>query len=118
MNRKHLFILLPAMFLQGCISSSLLGKNYTSVSAGMNKEELVQLLGQPKNKQFRGSSEAWQYCATGFSTDLYVLVWVESGSVIGMQTNHNSIANGACGAGFSVVNWEDKPDRVIEIRDR
>ena len=41
------------------------------VDPGMNKEQVLNLLGAPGDRQFEGAQEAWQYCKTSVwgSTD-------------------------------------------------
>ena len=77
-------------------------------------------MGTPKDRQFQGKSEAWQYCATdysGFGADQYIVVWFYEGKVFGMTSYKNHMV-GNCESFFRTIKWEDAPDRSIEFRNR
>lgn len=85
----------------------------------MSKEQVVKIMGEPGNKQFNGTYEAWQYCATNYSLmggDHYVTVWFNYERVYALTT-HKNYAEGQCEAFFKEVEW-NHPDRTIEIRNR
>jgi len=86
----------------------------------MSGSELRFAMGEPQDRQFKGTNEAWQYCATDYSglkADDYVLVWLANDAVTGMQTYRNS-KKGTCESFFRTVDWEQAPDTSIEIRQR
>jgi len=87
------------------------------ISPGQSGDEVINILGTPGNKQFQGKDEAWQYCHTGFSSDLYVIVWLHDGKVTGMKT-YNGYVSGPCAKGFRSIDWQDAPDRTVEYRVR
>jgi hypothetical protein len=77
-------------------------------------------MGPPKNRQFSGANEAWQYCATdmaGFAGDQFVLIWLYDNRVTGLETYTNSLV-GTCETFFRQVSFEDAPDATIELRKR
>ena len=117
---KRLYFIALLVFLQACASHSPMIKNSTSIKAGMSVDELIGVMGEPQNRQFKGKNEAWQYCSTdysGFEADHYVLVWLADDIITGMQTYRNTLY-GTCESFFRMVDWEEAPDTSIEIRDR
>lgn len=115
---KKLALLLPVILLGACASNSLIVKNSATIRAGMSVNKLRELMGDPQNRQFDGSNEAWQYCATGLNSDQYVLVWMQNEVVTGMQTYKNTVYGGMCDEFFKTIDWEEAPDTSIEIRNR
>jgi outer membrane protein assembly factor BamE (lipoprotein component of BamABCDE complex) len=55
------------------------------VAAGMPKQAVATLLGDPAVKEFSGSSEEWHYCKTGDSVDEYVAILFQDNSVTSLQ---------------------------------
>ena len=81
---KNLMIVLMMLFLVACASQSAIVKSSAHIKPGMSDTELRQVMGEPQNRQFKGKSEAWQYCSTafsGFEDDHFVLVWIFDGLV-------------------------------------
>ena len=109
-----------ACFLSGCAeqSQSIVGSN--QVTAGMTAAQVQQLMGPPKNRQFSGTDEAWQYCETdytGFAGDQYVLLWLSNGRVTGLERYTNTLT-GTCDTFFRQIKFDDAPDTVVELRLR
>jgi hypothetical protein len=50
----HLF------FSYGCSAPSQLMKKSLMINAGQTKEEVLKIIGNPGNRQFKGKDEAWQ----------------------------------------------------------
>lgn len=116
--KTTLFLLVfPILLFLSCGTTQGLSKKQNYISSGQTKEEVINILGLPGNKQFKGKNEAWQYCQTGFSADLYVIVWFYNGTVTGMNT-YNGYGVGSCTEFFNNINWEDAPDITIENRNR
>lgn len=112
--------LLAVTLAGGCASGSALMKKSVLLDRGNPKERVLEVMGAPGDRQFRGDDEAWQYCRTdysGFSADQYVVVWLYQGRVTGVTTYRNT-QFGTCSSFFKTVRWEDAPDRTIEIRPR
>lgn len=117
---KYLVGVFLMLLLQACASQSPLLQNSASIKPGISVAELRQVMGEPKNRQFKGKNEAWQYCSTdysGFEADHFILIWLFDGVVSGMQTYRNT-QYGTCESFFRTVNWEDAPDTLVEIRHR
>lgn len=115
MNRC-VFILLT-LLLSSCVGNSVLNSKAIKITPGMSADNVLRIIGNPRDRQFNGKHEAWQWCSTGFSVDFYVLVWLTDGIVTGMQSYKNT-SPGFCSTYFRTVNWEEKPDQSIEIRQR
>jgi len=111
-------VLLFGLVLAGCATSGLV-RNSMLVSAGQTKQEVLDTLGTPKDRQFSGKNEAWQYCRTSFdlSPDDFVTVWFYDGQVTGVNTYKNTDI-GMCDSFLREVKWEDAPDSTITIRHR
>ena len=117
---RLLLVILCSVLLSGCAGRIALQDKPAQITPGMTKQELQSLLGPPQNRQFSGSNEAWQYCATdytGFESDSYLLVWINSGVVTGMQTYRNTLI-GTCESFFRTVKWDEALDATVEIRKR
>jgi len=103
--------------INSCGGTQGLSQKQNFISPGQSRDEVINILGIPGNKQFNGKDEAWQYCQNGLITDSYVVVWFYDGKVTGMNS-YNSTASGNCPLYFRTVNWQNAPDRTIEYRIR
>jgi hypothetical protein len=84
---------------------------------GMSKSQLKSLMGTPGDRQFSGNVEAWQYCDTGMMKDEYLIVWLANNQVVETQRYENAYSIGMCSS-YKTINWEDAPDKIVEIRER
>lgn len=114
-------LLIISFFLVSCaaINQSTMDK-IALVDAGMKKQEVLDLIGPPGDRQFQGQDEAWQYCQTGWgNTDKFAVIWFQKGSVSGV-TSYTRTGGyvGMCTTHFKTINWESAPDTAIEIRHR
>lgn len=109
-------LIVLALFLFGCANVQ---KRSTRINPGDSKEQIIEVMGEPENRQFKGNLEAWQYCDTSFGRYNYSIVWLNSGIATGVNsyTNPGQPFN-FCGAGFEPVRWENAPNQTIEIRNR
>jgi hypothetical protein len=94
------------LVVAACASQSAVMQNSNQIVAGMSAESLQQLMGPPKNRQFNGAVEAWQYCVPDFPKSSYVLVWLRSSTVTGMQKFQEE---GALCTDYRTVTWENAP---------
>lgn len=114
-----LSVIVIFLFFFGCAPSQLMNKSLM-INAGQTKEDVLKIIGNPGNRQFQGKDEAWQWCETdysGFAGDDYLVVWFYEGKVTGITTYKNT-RYGNCEMFYRTVNWQDAPDRTIEIRNR
>ena len=118
---KIFCVLILIMALNGCATGGSLVKKSVRVNNGDTKQQVLSLFGEPGDRQFKEDDEVWQYCKTdlvGFSGDKYVMIWFYRDKVIGVSTYNNNAEFGLCSSFFKTVNWEDAPDRTIEVRSR
>lgn len=103
--RWGLFVLL-LVGLVGCAST---GKAVAKLEPGMTKAEVLQIMGQPADRSFRGTDEAWQYQEiAGFGQCKYTTVWIADGKLVGVTTRRGSSVAG-CGLGSTPVDWREMP---------
>lgn len=90
----------------GCTST---GKAMAKLQPGMAKEEVLQVMGPPNDRSFRGADEAWQYQEiAGFGQCKYTTVWISEGRLVGISTRRGASVAG-CGLGSEEVNWSEMP---------
>ncbi len=108
-------LVLLSVVLAGCSTtgsvSNLQGKSM-EIRPGVTKDEVVEILGMPGDRSFRGAAEAWQYCSTGFSQDKYITVWFLEDVVEGLTTYTRTDAFGTCAQTFTSVDWGQAPDNL------
>ena len=117
MDVKKYFAVISLSLLFSCGGAQLMEKSLM-INPGQSKQEVIKALGTPGNRQFNGKDEAWQWCATGMSTDDFLVVWFYDGKVTGITTYKSSQGFGSCDQFYRTVRWQDAPDRKIEIRNR
>ena len=102
--------------IAGCGS---LAKKSVLINAGDNKESVLEVMGKPDDRQFKGHNEAWQYCENdaGFGYDDYRIIWLYEGKVTGVTSYKNS-EFGSCAGYFKEIKWNEAPDTAIEVRHR
>jgi hypothetical protein len=93
-------------YLAGCAST---GKALAQLEPGMPKTRVVQIAGEPADRSFRGTDEAWQYQElVGFGQCKYTTVWIEAGKLVGVSTRRGTSVAG-CGLGSREVDWSQMP---------
>ncbi|MDA7793345.1 hypothetical protein N8985_04465 [Glaciecola sp.] len=103
---KLILIVLIALLL-GCSSTgstSKVSEKSLLIQNGDSKERIIEIFGEIGSRSFSGNREAWQYCSTGFNSDIYVIVWFTNGSVTGV-TKRNGYGNGLCSEHFFNIDW-------------
>lgn len=93
----------------GCSAS----KNSVKVNPGMNKNEVLEIMGTPGNRQFNGTREAWQYCDLKSDTENeYVVIWFNDNKVTGLTTYRYGHKYGE----YITINWDKAPDKKFKRR--
>jgi hypothetical protein len=88
------------------------------INAGDSKDRVIEIMGTPDDRQFNGSQEAWQYgMVVSIGVCDYTVIWFKDGKVSGLNSYRNFSTLG-CRHGLKSVNWQEAPDRIIEIRNR
>ena len=107
------------MILIGCSTTgevSDVREKTILISFGDTKEKVLEILGTPGDRSFRGKAEAWQYCSTGFFNDVYSTVWFNDGLVTGVTSKEAMISMANCNLNFLQIDWGQRPaDQKIDI---
>ena len=107
--------LLFILIAQGC---GTLDSKTILIDVGDSKQEVLDIMGVPDDRQMQGNLEAWQYCVSGagFGYNDHKIVWFNTGNVSGITSykTHNT----GCTGSIRAVRWESAPDYVIETRAR
>lgn len=77
------------------------------VTVGDSKSKVLSIMGNPGNRQFSGTNEAWQYCQTdiwGMSGDDYIVVWFRNGNVSAV-TSYKNTNYGDCSMFYREIDW-------------
>jgi SmpA / OmlA family len=99
-------LLVSMVLLSACAST---GKAVAQLEPGMPKNQVLQILGEPADRSFRGTDEAWQYQEiAGFGQCKYTTVWISYGKLVGISTRRGSSVAG-CGLGSQEVDWSQMP---------
>jgi len=105
---KKIIFGLSLLLLTSCGSSKLNDKA-VQVEPGMSKEQVLNLMGSPGDRQFQNASEAWQYCSTGVTgNDKHYIIWFEDGYVSGL-TSYSEGSTMQCSESFKPIDWRKKP---------
>lgn len=110
-------VFLLSAFLIGC---GTLEKKAALINPGDTKERVLQDMGPPGDRQFRGKDEAWQYGQTGagFGYHDFRIVWFYDGKVTGLTSYKDHTPASSAASHFKPIRWEDAPDRTVEVRVR
>lgn len=88
------------------------------IEPGMLKSDVIDLLGKPRNRSFRGPAEALQYCSTGAFTNSLATIWLVKGAVVSLTTSKER-SNASCASQLAEIDWgQIPPDVRIEIEKR
>jgi hypothetical protein len=109
-----IFLLFP-LLLYGCAFD----QKFNTIQVGDSPQKVMEILGEPEDRQLRGKDEAWQYCVTGtgFAKCGYKIIWFYGGRVTGITSyTMVCVGPGSCGGYFKTIDWQEAPDRPIEIK--
>ena len=99
-------LLVVALVFIDCAST---GKTIAKLEPSMTKQQILDVLGPPADRSFRGSDEAWQYQEiAGFGQCKYTTVWISDGKLVGISTRRGGSVAG-CGLGSHEVDWSQMP---------
>lgn len=96
-------------------------RSSASVEPGQTKQQVLQVLGEPGDRQFSGENEALQYCTlsgnsfgsavNGWRPGAYTVVWLLRGRVTGVTTYRASVAQtNSCESEFQRIDWQKAPN--------
>ena len=105
-----MLLVVVALVFNGCAST---GKSVAQLEPGMTKQHVLEVLGPPADRSFRGTDEAWQYQEiAGFGQCKYTTVWISGGTLVGVSTRRGKSVAG-CGLGSQSVDWSQmSPSQV------
>jgi len=109
--------IIVTLFISACGN---LDKKSILINNGDTKEQVLSVMGVPDDRQFRGNDEVWQYCQTGagFGYHDYRSIWFYDGEVTAINSYKSTRPGVSCVTDIKQVNWENRPDTTIEIRQR
>ena len=106
MSKLLSMLMFVALVSVGCAST---GKAVAKLEPGMTKQQVLDTLGSPADRSFRGSDEAWQYQEiAGFGQCKYTTVWIANGKLVGISSRRGGSVAG-CGLGSQEVDWSQMP---------
>ncbi|MGH8293413.1 MAG: outer membrane protein assembly factor BamE domain-containing protein [Gammaproteobacteria bacterium] len=106
MIRWAFLILTVILFEAGCAS---LSHHVEQLEPGMSKQQVLSIMGEPANRSFRGTNEAWQYQeVVGFGQCQYTTIWIRQNNLVGVSTRRGGSIAG-CGLGSEPINWQEMP---------
>jgi hypothetical protein len=109
-----------ALLLSACAASQGNVDNIRGQTALINfndsKAIVMEMLGVPGDRSFKGTDEAWQYCSTGFNNDTYATIWFSNNKVTAISSKDGQWAVGSCSQSFPSVDWGQRPaDQIIDV---
>jgi hypothetical protein len=116
-NTKIIIITTLVALLSACGS---LEKKSILLNIGDTKQQVLNTMGPPDDRQLKGDNEAWQYCQTGagFGYHDYRTIWFYGGKVTGINSYKSSRPASSCVTDIRPIKWEDAPNATIEFRNR
>ncbi|MED5603180.1 MAG: outer membrane protein assembly factor BamE [Pseudomonadota bacterium] len=116
-------MLMPAM-LSGCLSLMTTQqdvKKLSQITPGMSESEVIQIMGSPVSTEFSGARKAMHYCKTGWGSDAFAVVVLQSGKVVAAKNYGVGVSEaggtGDCSKFVRNVDFRES-DSVYEIRFR
>lgn len=91
MMKKILLLCLTTM-LFSCASTSEFMRKTMLIENGMTKNEVIDLLGVPKDRQFHGTEEIWKYELPSLTVTKFYFVWFRDNGVSGLTSSYTDNA--------------------------
>lgn len=113
---KFTVVVILAMLISACAT---VNEQFITINPGDSRQSVLEKMGPPDDRQFRGKNEAFQYCTTGtsFGKSTFNVILFYDGQVTGANTYTVTHA-ASCMGHFKPIKWENVPDNTIEIRQR
>lgn len=112
MRTRLLAGIAAALLLAACAQTT---KKSILLDPGMSKQQVLELMGTPESRSFKGENEAWQYQEiVGLGQCSYIIVWIASGRVLAV-TNRSGASIAGCGLGSREVDWGQMPKPSIDV---
>jgi len=115
MAARTAYSLLAILLTVILCSCSSMAKRSIALEPGMEKDQVMQVMGTPTARSFRKDDEAWQYQqVAGFGQCAYITVWFTRSVVVGV-TNRRGPSVAGCGLGSREVDWGQIPKPTIDV---
>jgi len=117
---RFLKSIISVLILLILVSCGTLQKKAALVNFGATKEKVLNIMGPPDDRQFKGKNEAWQYCQTGAGLGYhdYRIFWFYDGKVTGINSYKSTRPGSSCVTDIKPINWDDASDITVEVRER
>ena len=112
------FIVGMALLVAGCgtnpsSNNEEIKQRAMQIDPGMNKQEVIALMGPPEQRSFRGQAEALTFCGwTVFQGFLTYTIWFFEEAVVAMTDDMVHTGAGDCSQFLSPVDWGQAPPDV------
>lgn len=103
---KTLILFLMIVAITGCAThygTRALRKQAFLINNGMSKQDVLDIMGMPGNRQFHEKYEAWQYKSYGMLEDDLHIIWFVDGKVT--EYNIESRKDLPLGFDYKRVDW-------------
>ncbi len=124
MKSKLAATILTTVMLSGCLSLVTTQQDVNKlaqISSGMSEADVVQIMGNPISTEFSGSRKALHYCRTGWGSDAFAVVVLQSGKVMAAKNYGVGVTEaggtGDCSKFIRNIDFRES-DAVYEIRFR
>lgn len=79
-------------------------------------QQVVDTLGPPGTRSFRGNLEAWQYCETSLAKHEFLTVMFADGRVAAMNTALSPMPMGSCTGAYPPIAWSAEAAAASEAQ--
>lgn len=102
--------ILVTLLLLVCISAcTSIDENNMKLAPGMSREQVIEIMGPPDRRAFRGKDEALQYQGViGYGQCIYLTAWMHENVLVG-TTDRRGASIAGCGLGSKKLHWDDMP---------
>jgi outer membrane protein assembly factor BamE (lipoprotein component of BamABCDE complex) len=105
--RNIIGLVCVCMAMSACDSEPELSlqKKAGQISRGMNKAQVMDILGAPGNRNFEGTREVRQYCEPALHSEKLVTVYLKEDVVQGLNNSDTGFNDGQCQR-YAPVDWD------------
>jgi hypothetical protein len=108
---KRIFVVIVLFCVGGIAGCGTLESATSQINVGDSKERVSELMGAPRDRQFKGEVEAWQYCRTGAGIGYmdHRIVWFWQGKVTGVTSYKSTTPGVSCVSNIRPLDWSEDP---------
>ena len=108
---KQLFLLVALFTIASCGATTTTATQ--SVKNGMSQTRVTGMLGEPRNRSFDGTHEAWLYAdPIAFGRCAYVSIWFENDKVVAMNNRTRG-----CFGHTVPPGWDQMPEAAQSVSE-